>query len=65
MLVTIICDRCSKEVEGLENEQGTSGFYRVDKSAWVAFAKDRHEKVICDGCMWADPEYQAIYIGIK
>lgn len=57
------CDRCGRDVEG---SRGfgigmTTGYYDVsDASGWHKFAR-QFEQVVCDGCMFADPQYIAIY----
>jgi hypothetical protein len=58
MKVTVTCDRCKKIVEGLMEEERTSGFYNVgsSESPWSKYANPG-EKVICDGWMWDDPGY--------
>lgn len=67
MNVTIICDRCGATVEGIRSSfeyegriiNTTGGFYDLTLG-WERFAKPG-EKVICDKCMWADPEYGKEY----
>jgi hypothetical protein len=61
--VTVKCDRCDKMVDGIENEIGTAGFYRLD-GYWSKFKRDEVEKVICDDCMWIDPKYIKEYPGM-
>jgi len=59
--VIVKCDRCSVPAKGLESAEGTSGFYRADiGTPWSKYAQPG-EHVICDACMWADPEYQKDY----
>lgn len=57
--VTVVCDRCGKTVEGLQDESGTAGFYRLTPY-WRQFANE-DEKILCDACMWDDPRYKAVY----
>lgn len=58
--ITIICDRCGKTVEGLE-ELGvySAGFYRRD-DIWGQFMNP-DEHLLCDACMQVDPRYQTVY----
>ena len=67
--VTVTCDRCKKEVEGIELNHklevatlvGTAGFYRLEPDRfWGRFAKEG-ETVICDACMFKDPHYRRFY----
>lgn len=58
--VKVMCDRCKKEVDGMEDENGnTAGFYNLT-GTWKPFAKEGETK-ICDECMWKDPEYKKLY----
>ena len=63
--VTVVCDRCKQEIEGLEDKAktplgfATAGFYRA-KHGWDVYMNDG-ESVVCDDCMFADPRYQAEY----
>lgn len=60
--IKIKCDRCGKEIEGIEIQGlGTAGFYRLTGSSWETYRRSPNEDVICDACMWADPQYIAIY----
>ena len=59
--VTVSCDRCHRDVKGLESNTATAGFYRVQEgSPWNAFA-NAGEQVLCDSCVWADERYQVKY----
>lgn len=53
----IHCDRCKRKVEGDFHERFTCGFYDVSKgSSWAKYARN-YESIICDECMFADPQY--------
>jgi hypothetical protein len=55
------CDRCKQTFDGFEWEDGTTaGFYYVHFGSWSRFARP-YEVVVCDPCMWADPDYIAVY----
>lgn len=59
--VKVKCDRCGREVEGLDVGVATIGFYRVDEGdRFHAFA-EAGEKVVCDVCMraWANQRLNA------
>lgn len=64
----ITCDRCGATVDGFEDtlpvpgvpQKYTAGFYDVSGGYWAKFARGG-EKKVCDACMHADPDYQAIY----
>ena len=56
--VTVICDRCKKKVHGIESPGTTGGFYR--RAAWFMYMEDG-ENIICDECMFANPEYTKIH----
>lgn len=59
--VTVSCDRCQEEVEGMRFDNATAGFYEVGPGkSWAQFAREG-EDVVCDTCMQADPVYQAVY----
>ena len=59
--ITFICDRCGTEQEGAYDENFTAGYYNVaEGGAWHRFARPM-ENLVCDHCMWSDPEYQRIY----
>lgn len=68
MNVTITCDRCSRTVEGVQDQfefegrkiDTTGGFYDVSEGSWGQYALVGETK-ICDECMFADPKYQRIY----
>ena len=56
------CDRCGKEVKGLEVPGvATAGLYRLIGTCWEEFKRHRGENLICDECMFTDPKYIAIY----
>ncbi len=66
--ITVICDRCDKNVEGIiekcPDTDGaiTSGYYVVaEGSAWHEYAR-WGEEIVCDECMHADPKYIKIYL---
>lgn len=54
------CDRCKKRVSGLHTSVATAGFYTVSSDSWKEFGRDG-EHFVCDACIHAMPEYQAIY----
>jgi hypothetical protein len=59
--VTVTCDRCGAEIDGLRGQFATAGFYdTAGQSWWSRFARPG-ENVVCDDCMWADPGYRAEY----
>ena len=60
--VTVTCDRCGKQIEGIEHETATGGFYRikVDGEGWGKYTNPG-ERVVCDDCMWHDPRYLVDY----
>jgi hypothetical protein len=58
--VKITCDRCHKEVDGMETDYCTGGFYKVENSYWSKFAYTGETKV-CDRCMWEHPMFIQIY----
>ena len=55
--ISIKCDRCGKQIEGIEEGSHLVGFYRLT-GYWAQFAKKADEKTICNACMWVDPVYQ-------
>ena len=59
--VTVICDRCDDEIEGLRGQFATAGFYDTAGQSWWARYANPGEKIVCDACMWADPRYRADY----
>lgn len=64
--VTVICDRCKKQVEGMEDPgYSTAGFYRAGSdvpgiTGWEQYM-NHGESVLCDECMQNEPRYQATY----
>lgn len=58
--VTVICDRCHKEVPGIDAGGHSAGFYNVENSYWSKFAYTGETK-ICDQCMWEHPIYIKLY----
>jgi hypothetical protein len=63
--LTIICDRCKKEVVGIIDEdvngrRMTGGYYDVSGGCWARYARC-NETQICDQCMFSDHRYQEIY----
>ena len=58
--VTVVCDRCGRQIEGMEFEEATAGFYRMTAAPWIKYARPE-ETNVCDGCMWADERYLADY----
>jgi len=64
MNVKIKCDRCGKEVEGIESPVGTGGFYRVESGLWSKYKKIGETR-ICDSCMWKDEGYLKDYPSMR
>ena len=60
-LVTVICDRCKRSIEGLRTGSATGGFYDIEAGGWWAGFADPGEKNVCDDCMHSDPRYVAVY----
>lgn len=60
--VKVRCDRCGAEIEGYDDQYGTSGFYRIGKGtgSWEKYANPG-ESIVCDDCMWKDARYIADY----
>lgn len=58
--ITVTCDRCGREVSGMEGAGGTAGFYRVGEGLWQKYANEG-EAILCDACMQSDPRYLADY----
>jgi hypothetical protein len=58
--ITVICDRCRREIQGYRDEMATSGFYGVKSGYWHKYAR-KGEEILCDDCMWADPGYKKDY----
>jgi hypothetical protein len=59
----VICNRCHSNIPGSKLPDGgmTAGCYVVTGTGgWAEYAKPG-EQFVCDGCMWADPAYQAVY----
>ena len=59
-----ICSRCHRSIEGSIEFQISSGCYDVTDGFWRQFAR-LDEKILCDGCMHADPEYQKVMVAGK
>ena len=64
--MTIHCDRCSQNVEGFIQPEGSAGVYvLVDANGptyWARYGERRpEENIICDSCMWSTPTYVAAY----
>jgi hypothetical protein len=57
--VIIKCDRCKQDIEGLQTEDFTGGFYRTE-GYWSKFANEG-EKIVCDNCMFNDARYILVY----
>lgn len=57
---TVVCDRCGRTVEGLRLINATSGFYDMTDEYWKRYAREG-ERVVCDDCMFKDPNYIADY----
>lgn len=57
--ITIICDRCNKELNCIETEHGTIGFYRLE-GIWNKYGRTG-ELTLCDECMWNDELYKIDY----
>lgn len=61
MPTLVHCDRCQKDVPGSTEGPMSAGVYVVTAgSCWHRFAKPG-EQVICDACMWTDPDYISVY----
>lgn len=64
--VTVVCDRCGSSIEGLEDEQGTSGFYsrpvveEYRNNGWGQYMNET-ENDVCDACMQSDKRYRSAY----
>ena len=59
--ITFTCSRCHVALEGDFDKFFTVGYYNVSPSgAWHKFAR-KDELILCDMCMWNDPEYQKVY----
>jgi hypothetical protein len=59
----VTCSRCHEVIPGSKLPDGTmtAGYYVVEPgSGWQEYAKPG-EQYLCDGCMWADPRYIAVY----
>ena len=62
-VVTVVCDRCGRTVQGWRGEFATGGFYEVSQMAWSKYARPG-ESNVCAVCMFADPGYLADYAPI-
>lgn len=63
MNITIICDRCKKEIQGFKiSGEVTGGYYEVGPlgNVWGKFSNPG-ERNVCDNCMWTDPRYVVAY----
>lgn len=56
--VTVTCDRCGKQVDGIANDYGTSGFYQGP--TWSKYM-NMGESIVCDDCMAVDERYRTDY----
>ena len=54
MNTRIVCDRCHIGVEGSEDIEQTSGYYK--RKGWKQFMSD-YEGILCDDCMWHNDNY--------
>ncbi len=56
----VYCDRCKKRVSGARPPEGdmpfTIGYYQE----WPLYMSPG-EMHVCEPCMWADPNFQAVY----
>jgi hypothetical protein len=66
-LVTVVCDRCDKIIEGIRTPHFTGGFYEISydlpnlkASSWRPYV-NAGEHIVCDACMHSDPRYIAVY----
>ena len=59
-VVKVKCDRCKQEAEGIVDKQVVGGYYDVSEGYWAQFAK-QDENIVCDNCMFTDPQFQEIY----
>lgn len=57
--LTLMCDRCGKDVEAERGQEGNY-FDVSNDSKWHRFAKPC-EQIVCHECMYQDPVYKAIY----
>jgi hypothetical protein len=60
-LITVTCDRCGASIDGMRGEFATAGFYDTTGQSWWSKYAKPGEHVVCDGCMWIDPQYRADY----
>jgi len=54
MNTRVVCDRCHIGIEGSEDIEQTSGYYK--RKGWKQFMSD-NEGIVCDDCMWHDDKY--------
>ena len=59
--LTVTCDRCGAQVNGVSGEFGTAGFYYVGSGYWSLYARPG-EANVCDRCMWTDPGFRHDYL---
>jgi hypothetical protein len=55
----IVCDRCKLLIFGVMTNKMTGGFY-TRRGGWGKFMR-KNENLVCDGCVWSDPEYIKVY----
>lgn len=71
MKITITCDRCKKQIEGIKDSffdqetnktyEYTGGYYEIEPNGyWGQFANEG-ETLICDACMHGDERYKKVY----
>lgn len=56
--IRVICNRCHRPVDGMKIPGvATGGFYETIGGPWAKYARPG-ENILCDECMWSDPDYQ-------
>ena len=67
--VTVVCDRCHQSVKAWLCDNATSGVYYLSLTAdhshpWASFFR-ADETLVCDECMWTDPEDRRECMGAR
>lgn len=60
-IVTVKCDRCHQQIDGMRTDGLTAGFYEVEHGQGFGKYTNPGERIICDRCMHTDPRYIADY----
>lgn len=60
MNIKVTCSRCNSEIDGIESNDFTSGFYRVNEGLWKKYS-NKDEDILCDNCMQVDVRYVKDY----